>query len=295
MRKEISDYLGALREALRGADQATIQDAISDAEEHLTLALESDPAAGASPASFSSIVAAYGSPEEIAKAYRDLESRTPLPFEPAAPAMKRESGWKRFFGVVADPRAYGALFYLFASLLLGILYFTFATTGLSLSLGLIILIIGLPFVVGFLIATRGIAVLEGRIVEALLGVRMPRRPVFVRKGLPWQRQIKMLFSDRSTWTAILYFVLMCPLGIVYFTLAITLLAVSIAFSAAPLFFLVLGMPLYQSPGGAYYPPDWMIAPFMVGGVLLFILTLHLAKGIGRAHGRFAKTMLVKAE
>jgi hypothetical protein len=294
MHKDIGEYLEALKAALHGADPATIQDALSDAEEHLTLALEREEASG-TQAAFSAVVAEYGSPDEVAAAYRELESRTPVSFPPpAAPRDGRPSFWKRFLGVAVDLRAYAALFYLFASLALGVLYFTIAATGLSLSLGLIVLIVGLPFLVGFLIAVRGIAVVEGRIVEALLGVRMPRRPVFVRKGLAWHRRIGVLFSDRSTWTAILYLVLMMPLGIVYFTAALVLLVFSFTFLASPLLLGVIGLPLGEIDGRCYFVPDWALPLCTIGGALLFILTLHFAKWIGGVHGRYAKAMLVRS-
>ncbi len=294
MHKEIMEYLEKLRAALQGADPATIQDALADAEEHLILAAERE-SAGAGGGNFAAIIAEYGSPEEIAAAYRDLETRTPIPFGPAAPAANGRPFWKRFFGIAVDLRAYASLFYLFASLALGILYFTIAITGISLSIGLIVLIIGVPFIVGFLTAVRGIAVVEGRIVEGLLGVRMPRFPVFIRKNLKWHQRIGRLFADRSTWTAILYLVLMMPLGILYFSLAVVLLALSLQFLAAPLLFYVFGLPLIELGHFVFFPPDWMLPLFVAGGVLIFLLTLHFAKWLGSVHGRYAKAMLVKTD
>ena len=40
----IKDYLAELKSALRGADKATVQDALADAEEHLRTALENTEA-----------------------------------------------------------------------------------------------------------------------------------------------------------------------------------------------------------------------------------------------------------
>jgi len=80
--------------------------------------------------------------------------------------------------VLADPRAYTALLYMLLSLATGTLYFTWAVTGISLSLGLAILIIGIPFAILFFASVRGISLVEGRVVEALLGERMPRRPLY---------------------------------------------------------------------------------------------------------------------
>ncbi|MFC1984321.1 hypothetical protein ACFLVO_04865 [Chloroflexota bacterium] len=51
---------------------------------------------------------------------------------------------KRFFGVFVDPIAWGSFLYPLFSLATGILYFTWVVTGISLSTGLIVLIIGLP-------------------------------------------------------------------------------------------------------------------------------------------------------
>jgi apolipoprotein N-acyltransferase len=80
--------------------------------------------------------------------------------------------------VVIEPRAWGALLYLLFTLATGIIYFTWTVTGISVSLGLLILIIGIPIAGLFILSTRGLALLEGRMVEALLGIRMPHRPLF---------------------------------------------------------------------------------------------------------------------
>ena len=79
------------------------------------------------------------------------------------------------------------------SLVTGIMYFTWAVTGLSLSVGLLVLIISLPFIGLFFLSVRGIALVEGRIVEALLGVRMPRRPIFVERILDGGHALKCSF------------------------------------------------------------------------------------------------------
>ena len=94
----------------------------------------------------------------------------------APPPRPRKSAIGRFFGVAADPRAYAALFYMVLSLATGIFYFTWVVTGTSLSAGFAVLIIGIPFVILFLGSVRMLSLLEGRIVEVMLGERMPRRP-----------------------------------------------------------------------------------------------------------------------
>ena len=81
----------------------------------------------------------------------------------------------------------------------GVIYFTFATTGLAMSVGLAVLIIGIPFFLLFIGATRGISLVEGRMVEGLLGTRMPRRPLFPDRQRPLLDRILEMLKDPRTW------------------------------------------------------------------------------------------------
>jgi uncharacterized membrane protein len=293
MSNRIDDYLDRLRSALRGADPATVRDALSDAEEHLRTAfqqtMKDDPECSETHA-LEEIMEHYGNPEEIACAYREIEERTRPAISTYRAAPRSVAG--RVFGVLIDPRAYAALFYMFFSMITGIIYFTWATTGLSLSAGFIILIFGIPFFGLFLLSVQGLALVEGRIVEALLGVRMPRRPVFSRRDLGWWAKFKSLVGDRRTWLTILYMVLLMPLGIIYFTCFLTLLILSLYGIASPVLFLWIGLPLATIHGIDLFVPGWYVPLTVLAGILVLLLTLHLAKGVGLLHGRLAKYMLV---
>ena len=113
------------------------------------------------------------------------------------------------------------------ALVTGVFYFTTVVTGLSMSAGLIVLIIGIPFFLLFVGFTRVLALAEGRLVEGLLGQRMPRRPLYPAKGVPIFERIKQMLVDRRTWTTMFYFLLMLPLGILYFVIATVGICVSI--------------------------------------------------------------------
>ncbi len=293
----IGKYLEELKKALTGCDRSTIQDALSDAEEHLRTALDqalrNDPDRTETEV-LQMVVEKYGTPEETAAAYREIETRT-------APALAGTTGYESserswagmIFGVLAEPRAYGALLYMLFAMITGIIYFTWAVTGISLSAGFIVLIIGLPFIGVFLLSIRGIALVEGRIVEALLGVRMPRRPLFSQKHLGvWQR-FKALLGDRITWTAFLYMIVMLPLGIVYFTVFITMMVFVLRLIGSPVFDLFLDFPIMMISNMEYYIPDWGVPFAMLAGFIWLILTLHLACLIGRMQGAIAKKLLVR--
>ncbi len=294
MSKRIDEYLASLRRALEGSDRATIHDALADAEEHLRtaleLALQEHPELTEEKA-LEAIMEEYGTPEETAAAYREIEERTQPVFAARSPRHQSTTG--RILGVFIDPRAYAALLYMFFSLITGIIYFTWATSGLSVSAGVIILIIGIPFFGLFLLSVQGLALVEGRIVEALLGVRMPRRPIFSRKDLPMWEKFKSLVKDRRTWMTILYMIILMPLGIIYFTLFLTLLIFSLYGLVSPLLFYYFGLPLAHIDGVDIFVPGWYAPLTVFAGILLLMLTLHLAKGLGHLHGRLAKAMLVK--
>jgi hypothetical protein len=63
-------------------------------------------------------------------------------------------------------RAWTSLFYALLALVTGVFYFTVTVTGLSLSAGLAVLIIGIPVFLLFIGFTRVLALAEGRLVEA---------------------------------------------------------------------------------------------------------------------------------
>jgi hypothetical protein len=196
--------------------------------------------------------------------------------------------------VISDARAWGALLYLLLSLATGTLYFSWAVTGLGISLGFMILIIGLPVTVLFLLSFRTLALLEGRLVEALLGVRMPRRPVFTNRDEGWKDQVKRLFTEGQTWRALAYLLLQLPLGTIYFTVFFVLLTSSLAVVATPIVEWIFDIPLIRIGDVAVSLQPWQRPIFIIGGMLIFLITLHLAKVVGHLHGRMAKALLVSS-
>jgi len=295
MENNIDGYLRQLKAEMKDCDRATVQDALSDAEEYLRNALDNlktnKPAVPEANA-FASVVEEYGTPAEIADAYRKIEART-SPSLVARTTKKNQAFLSRFFGVVIEPRAWGALLYLLFTLATGIIYFTWTVTGISVSLGLLILILGIRIAGLFILSTRGLALLEGRMVEALLGIRMPHRPLFSPNDKGIWAKFKALLIDKYTWFSMVYMLLQLPLGIFYFTVFITLIAVSLGLVAAPIVGLVFNQPMFVINNTQYFLNGWVLPFTVIAGVLLFFLTLHLAKAIGGLHGKLAKTMLVR--
>src|SRR5882757_3253797 len=231
--RSIEDYLKQLRDALQGADPSLIQDALYDAEEYLRAEVASHP--GKSEADVLELIAStYGAPEEVAAAYKDTEAKVSAALRPVQPkSAQSPSAIRRFFGIYSDPRAYTSLFYMLLTLATGIVYFVFVVTGLSLSAGLAVLIVGFPFFLAFIGIARVISPGEGRLLEAITGERMSRRPVHPGPQAGIRARIAQMLKDPRTWTTLAYLLLMLPVGIFYFVVAITGISITGALVARP--------------------------------------------------------------
>ncbi len=298
--RSIAEYLKQLREALAGEDPALVQDALYDAEEYLRAEIAAHP--GKSEADVLELIAStYGAPDEVAAAYRDTEAKVKAALQPPPPRVPPSPNVLReFFGVFLDPRAYLSLFYMLLALVTGVLYFVFVVVGLSLSAGFAFLIIGVPFFLVFIAISRVISLGEGRLLEAVSGERMPRRPPHPGPPAGWLPRIGAMLSDARTWTTLAYLVVMLPLGVIYFSIAVVGVGVGVSCTVAPIIAALQSFGLVSNEVSVYGSgmPTWLTTS--VGGVVLFIFgivvlttLMHVARGTGRMHARLAKALLAK--
>lgn len=325
----VETYLEELKDQLAGSDSALIQDALNDTRDFFHNERRAADEAGFEPEDEAALVnrmlRVYGTPAEVATAYRETERQVQAALSPRSPrpsprpSPRRSSDTQgsadatseaggdpsvagpakagdiltRFFGVLTDSRSYGSVFYMLLSLLTGILYFTWVTTGISLSLGLSVMIFGIPVALLFLATVRVLSLVEGRIVETLLGERMPRRAVVGQEEGSWLERIKYWIKDSRTWSTMAYMILQMPLGIVYFTLFTILLTLSLALFAAPIASAFFGLPMVRIEDFEYYPALWTLPLFWLAAGFDLLVLLHLARLVGRVHGSLAKAMLVR--
>ena len=295
MAQLIQSYLNDLKKELEGADSALVQDALYDAEEYLRTSLErlkEEHPQTPEDELLGRIIEKYGSPEETARFYQDMERRM-IPVYHRPEEEKKRSLLRRFFGVLIDPQAYASFLFLIFSLATGIIYFTWAVTGISLSAGFIILIFGIPFFGLFLLSIQGLALVEGRIVEAMTGIRMPRRPIFFRRDLSVWEKFKYLVSSGSTWKSILYMIIKLPMGIISFTVAVTFLSISLGIIVSPFFQVWFDIPFMQFGETEVYTGIWLTPVHLVVGILLVISTLHLSRGMAKLYALTARALLVR--
>ncbi len=294
MIKTVDEYLDKLAGELEGCDPALVQDALADAEEHLRLGLDLIRLQGEGASESQGLlmlIEKYGEPAEVAAAYKAIEERS-VPTQAPSPSTHPRSFWGKLFGVYADPRAWGSFLYMLFGLVTGCFYGMWTLAGVSFSLLSLILIIGLPVTGLFLLSIRGIALMEGRIVEALLGVRMPRKPLFVQEGLSWKGRFKALVTESQTWKSLAYLLFQFPLGALYTCVTFVFFGFSLKMVLYPFWYHVLERPLITiiEP---FFPPAWLVPFVCLAGFLLLPMTLHFTKWVGQWHGLYAKAMLVR--
>src|SRR6056297_2351102 len=107
-----------------------------------------------------------------------------------------------FFKVITKSQTYKNLGYLLLSFPLGIFYFVFLITGLSLGIGLIITWFGIPILFGTLLLWRLFGIFEIQQAKTILDINIPFTPIKKSKGI-WKK-IQSHLNDSFTWKSFAY-------------------------------------------------------------------------------------------
>ena len=206
-----------------------------------------------------------------------------------------------FFGIVAEPQSYINILYLLLAFPLGIAYFVFLVTGISVGAGLIIIWVGVPILALVLAGSWAMCELERILAVSLLKEDIPhtvrgRSTVTDDQDLSsverlfvgaWRR-LKSHLSNRLTWTGILYLFMKFPLGISSFVMVVVLVAVTGALLAAPFYYWVddgIDFGIWRVDA------MWEALILTIIGIPLVFISLHLMNGAAFLQGRLARVML----
>ncbi len=196
-----------------------------------------------------------------------------------------------FCGVVAEPQSYLNIVYLLLAFPLGTFYFVFLVTGLSLGFGLIITLVGIPILLLVISGSWVLCRFERQVAITLLNEDIPLSVSPPASGGLWSR-VKVLLKDRVTWTGVLYLLLKFPLGIVTFTIAVTLIAVTVGFLAAPTYMWTSDSIVWGSWSFDPFPWSWILT---IIGIPMVFISLHLMNAIAVVFGRMTRAMLEKLQ
>lgn len=197
-------------------------------------------------------------------------------------------------------RTWSSALYLLLGLPLGIVYFTFVVTATSLSVGMIVSLVGIPLLVGTFIGVRMLAKLDVKIGNTIQGTNIVLPPATWNEGSLRSRIVKTV-NNRATWKTFAYMLVMLPLGTMNFVVAVTLSATGLTAATSWIWsswteieftwtvdFLIHFV--WQVEREVSFP--WQAGVFMAaGGLLLLIATPAVLILMANAQGRFAKWML----
>lgn len=180
-----------------------------------------------------------------------------------------------FFGVVARGRPYLNTLYLLLAFPLGLLYFIFLVTGISLGLGLIILWVGLLVLLLVVMGSRALSALERQQAIWLLGAEVGP---MAASGVPsegiWAR-LQAFLANSVTWKGLAFISLKFPLGLISFVFVIVSLCVSLSLLLAPFYYWLAPLELVWW----YVDRLWEALICSAVGLLLTVATLHAINGL----------------
>ena len=170
---------------------------------------------------------------------------------------------------VVSARTWRETAYLVLDLPVGVAGFTFVVTGLSLGAGLLITLIGIPILALTLLGCRGGAWLELRRAR-LLTLDLPDPPPLDRAG-SFVRRASRPLVDGVGWRAAAYFFVMLPVGIVTFTIVVTIWTTALGLLTMPAWAWSLPHGGAQFGDTYYWNKPWQLALASLAGVILTLL------------------------
>ena len=197
-----------------------------------------------------------------------------------------DSAIVRFFGVVRRPETWLGILFDWLAFPLGLFYFVFLVTGLSLGVGLVVVWVGIPI----LLVVAGAWWLFGSFerVQArhLLRADVPPAPREWEKADGIWGKLKAHFGSATTWKDLVYLLAKLPFGIVSTTLLVTAVAMVFWFVAMP-FFSLFDVRIIN---GTWVPPLWFGLLCLPLGILVFFVALHVLNGWNWVCARWAEVM-----
>jgi signal transduction histidine kinase len=176
------------------------------------------------------------------------------------------------------------------ALWIGVFWFCVLVTLLALGIGLAITIVGLPILaLTLLVATWG-ARLERSLARGLLQAHVDEPPAEPDEGKEsWRRVLQLLTSERR-WRSVLYLLLLFPIGLVEFVVAVTAWSVALYLLSTPFWWWAVPDEDFFWDGNRLDTP-WEWALVVVGGVAALLAAPWLVRGCVWAHVRLMRGLV----
>lgn len=206
-----------------------------------------------------------------------------------------------FFGVAVRGQTYLNALYLFLAFPLGLFYFIFLVTGLSLGVSLVIVWVGIFLLLIVFAIWYALLIFERQMAISMLHEDIPPITRENDAGKTNWQKLKSALANPVTWKGLLYLLAKFPIGIISFVVLVTLLTLSFTLLAAPLYYqwvhpqvsVDFGYTLSNSISNSIWAVDTLTEALLASfaGLLLFFISLHIFNALAWVSGKFARVML----
>jgi hypothetical protein len=195
-----------------------------------------------------------------------------------------------FFSVLGESGTYLNIVYLLIAFPLSAVYFSLVLAGLSLSVGLLIVVVGIFIFVGTLLMIRGFRWLDIQLSNVFLGRKIPAKPRenTAQGFIPF---LKQLFGQSSTWKLFVYYLLVkFPMDAILWSISVAFLAMTIDLLLAPA---LAPHPWFDNDGLnrwlVRFFDDVYVLPLL--GIIWGMITLHVLRGLSWVAGTINEVFL----
>lgn len=211
---------------------------------------------------------------------------------------------KTLFRPLVQGSTYARALYLLLGLPLGIFYFVFLVTSLSVGVGLVIIWVGIFILFGAVLVWRGLGVIERALVEALLGEKIDPPTSPQAEGTSYAKKAKAIVTDSYTWRSFAWLLLRFPLGIAGFVITVVLVSVTFSLIVAPVSLFIGDLSDQFGRTDIDWQevdiwledvPEWTVWLLPIAGVFLAAVSAHIISGFGRLHALMARPLLGPSE
>ena len=198
-----------------------------------------------------------------------------------------------------EKRVWRESLHLLVNLPVGIVAFSYAITMVAFGVGSVLTFVGLPVLAATVLGCRAFGAMERSRARSTLDLDVPA-PVFPEQSRPGlMAWIAATLKSGAGWRSVLYSLLMLPMGVVSFSVALTMWTVGIGYGSYPLwqwvypaFFNRPGMEIYDNNGHtAYLSSVPQIAGACAAGLLVMFLAPWTVRGLAAVQRAMVRGLL----
>lgn len=198
--------------------------------------------------------------------------------------------------VARDTQSYKNIGYLLLSCFLGLGYFVILVSGITLGITTLMIWVGVPILFGLIALCWQFAAFERALATRWLNVKIAPLSIGSPAAGHWWQRFQERLSNRMTWKILAFLLLKFPLGLCSFTLAVTLLSLSLNLMIAGLTlglltapFYALGVVILDKHNPRLHLKRYL--GFSMSAFGLNLLSLHLLNGLAWVQGQLARGLL----